>query len=245
MNKNILEKLKKIFKKEGFYISLFVAICVIATMGTLSYKMFINRNADINNPIKDNASINVDKNQNLEIVNNEMQNAERVEKESNNNSENNAENKPEDTVVSNTQSVKFMNPVEGAESRTYTYPKPVQVEENLFRTIKGINIESKIGTEVRAAAEGIVSKVENCGVEEGVIVEIKHTNGLKTRYGNLDEKVLVNEGQKVNAGTVVGTIGSTAKVFDQKTFGQFLNLQVIDANGNQVNPENYFQLSNK
>ena len=138
-----------------------------------------------------------------------------------------------------------MNPVEGIESRTYTYPKPVQVEENLFRTIKGINIESKIGTEVKAGAEGIVSKVENCGVEEGVIVEIKHANGLRTRYGNLDEKVLVNQGQKVNAGTVIGKIGSTAKVFDQKTFGQFLNLQVIDSNGNQVNPENYFPLNNK
>ena len=40
-------------------------------------------------------------------------------------------------------------------------------------------------------------------------------------------------------------MGNTAKVFDEETFGQFLNLQVIDANGNQVNPEKYFELKTK
>lgn len=246
MNKKILEKIKKLFKKESFYISLFAVICVIATMGTLSYKMFIKKNVNIQNKAKQEASVNIDDN-NPQIANNEMQNAERVENktEEKDNTESSNKKVQQEKVVSNTQAIKFMNPVEGIESRTYTYPKPVKIEENLFRTIKGINIESKIGTEVKSGAEGVVSKVENCGVEEGVVVEIKHANGLKTRYGNLDEKVLVSEGQKVNAGTVLGTIGNTAKVFDQKTFGQFLNLQVVDANGNQVNPEKYFELSSK
>ncbi len=243
MNKNIL---KKLLKKEGFYISLFAAICVIATVGTISYKMFINKNIEVPDAKNNEASINLDQNnfhENNEIANNEMQNAERVNNE--NTDLNNETQSGKETVVSNTQAVKFMNPIEGIESRTYTYPKPVQIEENLFRTIKGVNIESKVGTEVKSAAEGVVSKVENSGVEEGVIVEIKHANGLKTRYGNLDEKVTVSEGQTVNAGTVIGTIGNSAKVFDQKVFGQFLNLQVIDANGNQVNPELYFELNNK
>ena len=125
----------------------------------------------------------------------------------------------------------------------YTYPKPVQVGENVFRTIKGVNLQAPVGTEVKAAADGVVDLVENSGVEEGVVVEIKHANGLKTKYGNLNENVSVKQGDKVTANQVIGTVGETAKVFSSDVFGEFLNLQVINANGEQVNPENYFTFS--
>lgn len=250
MNKKLIEKLKDIFKKDGFYIALFLCLCILATLGTISYKMIDKNNVNnLENKVKNESALNVDQNKQDKLADNTMQNAERVEKDSINKTDvsdntEGTESKKE-TVVGNTAAITFVNPVEGIESRTYTYPKPVQIEENLFRNIKGVNIESKLGTDVKAAAEGIVSLVENSGVEEGMVVEIKHANGLKTRYANLDENVSVKEGQKVNSGAVIGKIGNTAKVFDQKKFGQFLNLQVIDANGNQVNPENYFKLSCK
>lgn len=86
---------------------------------------------------------------------------------------------------------------------------------------------------------------ENTGVEEGVVVEIKHANGLKTRYGNLDANLSVKKGDKVKANQVIAKVGDSAKVFSKDVFGEFLNLQVINANGEQVNPEKYFNLKSK
>jgi murein DD-endopeptidase MepM/ murein hydrolase activator NlpD len=91
----------------------------------------------------------------------------------------------------------------------------------------------------------VIELVENSGVEEWVVVEIKHANGLKTRYGNLDANVLVKKGDKVKANQVIAKVGDTAKVFSKDAFGEFLNLQVIDAKGEQVNPEKYFTLKSK
>ena len=64
-----------------------------------------------------------------------------------------------------------------------------------------------------------------------------------TRYGNLNPNVSVKQGDKVTANQVIGKVGETAKVFGKDMFGEFLNLQVINSKGEQVNPEKYFSLS--
>lgn len=252
MNKNFKQKLRDLFKKEGVYIALFLCLCIVVTVGTISYKMLSKNHVDDSQKnLNNQVTLNIDEEKNKDMATTEIPNAERVENKVQPNNDKESEPKKEEnskqssTSVSTTAVVKFINPVDGIESRTYTYPKPVQIEENTFRTIRGVNIDAKIGTDVKAAAEGVVSTASNSGVEEGIVVEIKHANGLKTRYSNLDPNVSVKEGQKVTAGQVIGKVGNTAKVFDEETFGQFLNLQVIDANGNQVNPEKYFELKTK
>ncbi|AGX41543.1 M23 family metallopeptidase [Clostridium saccharobutylicum] len=250
MDKNLKNKLKELFSKKGFYIALFLCLCVIVAVGTISYKKLSNKNEVSNSEdINKEITMNVDDNQ--KTATNEMPNAERAQNDADTSKQSSEKNKTDNsktqksTTVATTNNVKFLNPVDGVESRTYTYPKPVKVEDNVFRTIRGVNVEAKIGTDVKAAADGVVDLVENSGVEEGVVVEIKHANGLKTRYGNLDANVSVKQGDKVTSNQVIGKVGNTAKVFSQDVFGQFLNLQVIDANGQQVNPEKYFTLKAK
>ncbi|MCE5221539.1 MAG: M23 family metallopeptidase [Clostridium sp.] len=244
MNKNLKEKLRNLVRKEGFYIALFLCLCMIVTVGTISYKMISNKNEvnkteDINKDLTLNSS-------NEEKTINEIPNAERVENATATDKNNIDKTKTgKSTTVSTTTTVSFSNPIDGVESRKYTYPAPVKMEEGIFRTIRGVNLQAEIGTEIKAPAEGVVELVENSGVEEGVVVEIKHTNGLKTRYGNLDANVLVKKGDKVKANQVIAKVGDTAKVFSKEVFGEFLNLQVIDAKGEQVNPEKYFTLKSK
>lgn len=256
MDKNYKQKLKDLMSRDGFYIALFLCLCLVVTVGTFSYKKFI-----VQNPIDNTQEINEDESYNNEeinnvadsevedstVANNQIPNAERVENSvtTEENTDKKQDENKKSIVVSTSNTVKFVAPLNGPESRSYTYPKPVQVGENVFRTIKGINLEAQVGTEVKSAAEGVVDLVENSGVEEGIVVEIKHANGLKTRYGNLNENVLVKQGDKVTENQVIGTVGDTAKVFSSDIFGEFLNLQVIDANGQQVNPENYFTFENK
>ena len=241
MDKNLKEKVKKIVRKEGFYIALFLCLCIIVTVGTISYKMISNKN-EVDKTEEINKELTLNSNENEKVIN-DMQNAERVENVPETN-KNNTKTEKATTVATNNK-VSFLNPIDGVESRNYTYPAPVKMEEGIFRTIRGINLQAKIGAEVKAAAEGIVELVENSGVEEGMVIEIKHTNGLKTRYGNLDENVLVKKGDKVTANQIIAKVGETAKVFSKDMFGEFLNLQVIDAKGEQVNPEKYFTLKSK
>ena len=241
MDKNLKEKVKKLVRKEGFYIALFLCLCIIVTVGTISYKMISNKN-EVDKTEEINKELTLNSNENEKVIN-DMQNAERVENVPETN-KNNTKTEKATTVATNNK-VSFLNPIDGVESRNYTYPAPVKMEEGIFRTIRGINLQAKIGAEVKAAAEGIVELVENSGVEEGMVIEIKHTNGLKTRYGNLDENVLVKKGDKVTANQIIAKVGETAKVFSKDMFGEFLNLQVIDAKGEQVNPEKYFTLKSK
>ena len=252
MNKKFKEKIKGAFGKEGFYMALVICLCVVVAAGTISYKTYINRNkTDNSNDMNSEVALNVDSKESS-ISNNEMQNAERVmndveKKEQDTKKDSKKDQNSNATVATaSATTVNFINPItDGVESRKYTYPTPVKIDEETFRTIRGVNIQAKCGAEVKAAADGIVELVENSGVEEGMIVQIKHANGIKTRYGNLDVNVSVKQGDKVTANTVIGKVGSTAKVFDKETFGEFLNLQVINANGEQVNPEKYFTLKAK
>ena len=244
MDRNFKEKLKKIVRKEGFYIALFLCLCAIAAIGTVSYKMSNNKN-EVNETENTNKELTLNSDSDKKTAN-EIQNAERVENVQNNKEDSNKSKKEKSTAVATNNKVNFINPIDGCEIRKYTYPTPVKMEEGNFRTIRGINIEAKVGTDVKAAADGVVDLVENSGVEEGIIIEIKHANGLKTRYGNLDANVLVKNGDKVKANQIIAKVGETAKVFSNKdVFGEFLNLQVIDANGEQVNPEKYFNLKLK
>lgn len=243
LNKNLKEKAKKLFRKEGFYIALFLCLCIMLAIGTVSYKMLSNKN-EVNKTEDANKELTLNSGNDEKTVN-QVQNAERAENvKDNKNSNSNAKTEKAATVAT-TNKVNFINPIDGIESRKYTYPTPVKMGEGTFRTIRGINIQANIGTEVKAAADGVVDFAENSGVEEGVVVEIKHANGLKTRYGNLDTNLSVKKGDKVTANQVIGKVGETAKVFSKDIFGEFLNLQVIDAKGEQVNPEKYFNLKTK
>lgn len=104
---------------------------------------------------------------------------------------------------------------------------------------RGIDINASVGTLVKAAAEGKVEEVSS-NTTDGTYVVIAHANGLKTKYTNLSEEVKVAVEDVVNAGTEIGTVGNTSGIFTSKVCGDVLNVQVQDANGNDVNPSSYF-----
>jgi murein DD-endopeptidase MepM/ murein hydrolase activator NlpD len=67
----------------------------------------------------------------------------------------------------------------------------------------------------------------------GKEVLIDHGFGYATRYGHLHE-ILVQVGQKIQRGTVVGTIGDSGK-----STGPHLHYEVIE-NGRAKNPKHYY-----
>lgn len=73
----------------------------------------------------------------------------------------------------------------------------------------GINIAGEEGSEVRASAAGTVGYVGDDIGGQGLTVLISHRGGWRTVYSHLG-RASVRDGQRVDAGQVIGTVGTTA-----------------------------------
>jgi len=73
----------------------------------------------------------------------------------------------------------------------------------------GIDLSLKTGTPVYAAGSGTVIRAGRNG-GYGNLVEIRHSNGLTTRYAHLS-RIYVKKGQKIVAGTKIAASGSTGR----------------------------------
>ncbi len=74
---------------------------------------------------------------------------------------------------------------------------------------KGLDFAGRRGTPIHAAGPGIVSRA-NLSRSYGRIVIVDHGNGLETRYAHM-QRFKVKRGTKVEAGSVVGTVGSSGR----------------------------------
>ena len=98
-------------------------------------------------------------------------------------------------------------------------------------THTGLDIAASTGTPIKVIADGTVTCASYQG-SYGKLVKIDHGNGLETWYGHTS-KIYVSVGQKVTAGDVIATVGSTGN-----STGPHLHLE-IRINGEHVNPQNY------
>ncbi|ERK32204.1 M23 family metallopeptidase [Clostridium intestinale] len=249
--KNRFEKLKNLLRKESFYVILFLCLCVVASAAAISVR---KAKADLTPPVADSSDdlpININDSSGSNVIDNADQvkntndksNEEKSDKnkDANKTSQNTTQ---KSTTVSNTNTVKFNKPLDGTLLRKYSYGiEMVKVDTNNYESIKGIDISAKVGTDVAAVAEGVVEEVgEEDGDLSGWYVVIKHTNGMKSKYANLDSNIKVKKDQKVTQGAVIGKVGNTAKKFTNKDVGEHLKFQMVDSKGEQVDPLKYFTL---
>ncbi len=73
----------------------------------------------------------------------------------------------------------------------------------------GIDFRGATGSDVKAAGPGKVTKAGRAG-GYGKMVEIRHENGVSTRYGHLSI-INVRAGQNVSTGDIIGKVGSTGR----------------------------------
>ncbi len=96
----------------------------------------------------------------------------------------------------------------------------------------GIDFPVSTGSNVYAAADGIVSLVKYLNYSYGYYVMINHGNGLSTLYAH-NSQLLVSAGQTVSRGQVIAKSGSTGN-----STGPHCHFEVR-LNGTQVNPLSY------
>jgi len=98
-----------------------------------------------------------------------------------------------------------------------------------YRPHYGTDIDLETGDSVLACFDGMV-RVAKYYHGYGNCVIIRHNNGLETVYGHMS-KLLVESGQKVNAGTLIGLGGNTGHSygshlhFEIRYLGQALDTQ--------------------
>lgn len=101
----------------------------------------------------------------------------------------------------------------------------------------GLDFAAPTGSTVLSAGKGVVSFV---GTRSGYgkMVEVRHDNGLVTRYGHLSG-YLSREGQQVNTGTPIALVGSTGR-----STGPHLHFEVRRAD-TALNPKPFLEAGKK
>lgn len=99
----------------------------------------------------------------------------------------------------------------------------------------GVDFSIPRGSYIYSTAFGTVQKAERNGTY-GLMVDIDHGNGMTTRYAHLS-KILVQEGQEISRGQIVGHVGSTGR-----STGPHLHYEVL-MNGKARNPNKFMDLA--
>lgn len=104
----------------------------------------------------------------------------------------------------------FAMPVEGDIIREYAKDNLVYSSTlDEWITHNGIDIAAEKTTVVKASEAGTIKSIKN-DPRYGLTVVIEHVNGFSSVYSNLLTAEFVEEGEKVEKGQTIGTVGNTA-----------------------------------
>ena len=108
------------------------------------------------------------------------------------------------------QELSFAKPVEGEIMKDFAKDNLIYsntLEE--WSTHTGIDIKADKTTVVNASEAGTVKSIKN-DPRYGLTIVLEHTDGYETVYSNLLTSEFVVEGEKVEKGQALGTVGNTA-----------------------------------
>ncbi len=187
---------------------------------TESASMEIGKNInEASNELKENTSTNNVENKSNNTVssvnNNTSNNAlttDSITPTSTPSKGNNEVNKTENnkTESETTVELKFERPVEGDCVRDFAIESLVYSETlQEWTTHTGIDIKADKTTVVKSAEAGTVKTIKN-DPRYGLTIIVEHANGFQTVYSNLLTSEFVVEGEKVEKGQALGTVGNTA-----------------------------------
>ena len=132
----------------------------------------------------------------------------------------------------------FERPVEGEIMKAYAKDNLVYSETlQEWTTHLGIDIKADKTTVVKAAEAGTVKTIKN-DPRYGLTITIEHDDGYQTVYANLLSSEFVIEGEKVEKGQSIGTVGNTAtfEIADEP----HLHFEILK-DGVQIDPSTFIQ----
>ena len=234
-------KLEGFFTGKGFYIVLFLCAAVIG----LSAWMMAAGNGTMEN-LNERNSIGIDSSRVETIIIPPQSEAEDIVPVIA--PEFGAESSEPVIAESGTEPVWNEESIAAAEAPLYLWPVMGELErghdlENLsydvtlndWRTHDGVDIAAPLGASVSACCAGTVLGLEEDSLY-GTVVTIDHGDGLISVYANLDSMPAVSAGDWVEAGDLVGSVGSTA--ICEVAQNSHLHF-AMQCDGESVNPMDY------
>lgn len=166
----------------------------------------ISNNTNANTSVKNNANntTNTDNKTNISKQNTSTTNSK------NTNTKAESTNKTADSKATENKELSFEKPVDGETVKEYA--KDNLIYSNTLQewtTHLGIDIKADKTTVVKSAEAGKVKSIKN-DPRYGLTIVIEHDNGYQTVYSNLLSSEFVVEGEKVEKGQSIGTVGNTA-----------------------------------
>lgn len=118
--------------------------------------------------------------------------------------------KEAEDVKEEKKELEFCYPVEGEIAKDFSMETLVFSETLQEWTVhQGIDILASRTTVVKASEKGTVSAIKN-DPRYGLTVVLEHEDGFKTIYSNLLSTEFVEEGENVEKGDSIGTVGNSA-----------------------------------
>ena len=159
-----------------------------------------------------NQTTNSQNNKNNEATNNSNTNIKSQNSTKNNitSNANKTNNQTKQTNSETKAELSFAKPVDGEIVREYAKDNLIYSETlKEWTTHLGIDIKADKTTVVKSAETGTVKSIKN-DPRYGLTIVIEHSNGFQTIYSNLLTSEFVVEGEKVDKGQSIGTVGNTA-----------------------------------
>lgn len=257
-------RFSKLIEKDGFYIILFICVCLVAITSVLVSKGNINKeNKDKLSELEDLVIVEDEMNESslqvthmkddaisiedLEIAAAKSQSYEGAE-----------ETEETDETVEESEEVEEMEEIQEPEEEKE--PLPINTGKDMLMPVEGklglgftkdtliysetleewtshngIDIFAAEGTPVKACLSGKVTEVYEDSLW-GIVIIIDHGNGLMTKYANLSTKDMVKEGGQVNKGDTISKLGKTATI--EMLIDSHIHFEVIK-DGVNVDPNEY------
>ena len=136
--------------------------------------------------------------------------ANNVNATNNTNTTNSVATSTENQESETKKELSFERPVEGEIVREYAKDSLIYSETlQEWTTHTGIDIKADKTTVVKAAEAGTIKSIKN-DPRYGLTIVIEHDDQYQTIYSNLLTSEFVVEGEKVEKGQAIGTVGNTA-----------------------------------
>ena len=150
---------------------------------------------------------------------------------------------PTTTEPTVTEELLFSLPLEGETVGVFANDTLVyNATLNQWATHEAYDVAAEAGTEVKCVYDGKVESITT-SVLRGTEVVVLHKNGMKTVYSLLGSDVNVAVGADVKKGDVIGKIAETGTF--EKHKGPHLHLEVWNADGEKVDPMQFFESTDK
>ena len=192
---------------------------------------------EVSNEMNSTAANTLQDNQNTNKVNtqNSMENNTVTEKKNTDSEKktNTVESKESNSKKEETKNIKFTSPIKGEIIREFASDSLVYSNTlDEWVTHNGVDIKADKTSVVKSAAEGTVYAIKN-DPRYGLTVIVEHNGGYKTVYANLLTAEYVVEGEKLEVGQTIGTVGNSSAF--EVSDDYHLHFEVIK-DGEYLNP---------